>query len=168
MLAFGRLSGGATSSTPCATSASEGTTMHMGSQRAQSAQHRCLHLRLDVPVVLHIGVSVHDDLHDRVLVERPGCPEGAAQALPLSHPLVRDAMRTAHPCTCEQPWSGLCRLGLLHSRHTPGWSELVGRRRRHVIKPGASLRISIPWVQVSRSKGAHQQDLHSGVWTRAG
>ena len=81
--------------------------MIMGSQCAQRAQHQCLHLRLDVPVVLHIGVSAHDDLHDGVLVERPGCPESAAQALPLSHPLVRDSMRPAHACRQSRQESSL-------------------------------------------------------------
>ena len=99
------------SSAPGTTRALEGTTMRTGSQRAQRTQHRLLHLCLNVPVVLHIGVPVHNDFHDGVLVERPGCPERAAQALPLVHPLVRNAVRTAHACMCAQPWSGSCRLG---------------------------------------------------------
>ena len=106
--------------------------MRMGSQRAQSAQNRLLHLCLDVPVVLHIGGPVHNDFHNGVLVERPGRPERAAQALPLGHPLVRNAVRTAHACMCAQLWSGSCRLGLLHSR-----------QRGHLMKPGARKSTSI-------------------------
>lgn len=95
--------------------------MSVGSQRAQRAQHRCIHLRLNVPVVLHIGVSAHNNFHNGVLVERPGCPESASQALPLSHPLVHDAMRPTHACTCRQSGQDFFSTALqMHNRLVKG------------------------------------------------
>lgn len=67
-------------------------------QGMQCAQNSCLHSCLDAPMVLHIGVPAHDQFHNRVLVQRPGCLERAAQALPISHPLVSNAVRPAHAC----------------------------------------------------------------------
>ena len=80
-------------------------------QGVQCAQNSCLHSCLDAPMVLHIGVPGHNQFHNRVTVQRPGCLERAAQALPISHPLVSNAVRPAHACSrhmlsqiCMQKW----------------------------------------------------------------
>ena len=68
---------------------------------AQRAQHGLPDAVLDGAVVTNITGAVSDDLHDGVLVECPGGLQRFTQITALGHPLVGNAMRPAHACTCE-------------------------------------------------------------------